>query len=211
MKLHPVPIPVLVVLQAGCTTTFSGGFPTDTSTDDPGDTTGDGTTEPAPDGPPPCDRNGHENFYDSAEAVDGEQLLYISDANDPGGTEPFYSLLIQMFYGYGDPPPLDAPGTYELATTDVERNLGTCGTCVYIRDECNPLTGECTKYFFQTGGVLQIDAIGVVGEIFEGSLIGVTLEEVAVDFTDWTSTPVEGGEGWCIEHYGFSREITPLP
>jgi hypothetical protein len=202
---------------AAGTTTFSG-FPTDATTDAPGDTGSDGTTEPGedvveepvPDGPPPCDRDGHENFYDSAEGGLDSQMLYISDSNDFGGTEPFHSLVISLFYTFGDPPAPDAPGSYELTAHDLNRNLGTCTTCVYIRADCEP-GGDCHQYFFQTGGTLEIDSIGMPGDSFAGSLIDVHLQEVTIEWDTWTSTPVPGGEGWCIERYDFEREITPLP
>ena len=48
------------------------------------------------------------------------------------------------------------------------------------------------------------------GEVFAGSLSGLHLEQVTVDWGTWVSTPVPGGEGWCIESYHFEHEITPL-
>ncbi len=214
MKLHVLLLaPCALFLAAACTTTFSG-FPGDSTTDAPGDTSGDpaGDTaeEPVPDGPPPCDRDGHANFFDSAEGGLDSQMLYISDAGDPGGTEPFHSLVLSLFYTIGDPPAPDAPGAYELMEHEQNHNLGTCTTCVYIRADCEP-GGDCHRFFFQTGGMLEIDSIGMPGETFAGSLIGLTLEEVTIDWGTWVSTPVPGGEGWCIERYDFEHEITPLP
>jgi hypothetical protein len=163
-----------------------------------------------PDGPPPCDRNGHENFYDSAEGGLDSQILYISDSDDAAGPEPFHSLIISLFYTFGDPPAPDAPGTYDLMEHDLNHNLGTCTTCVYIRADCDP-DGNCGTHFFQTAGTLQIESIGMTGDVFAGALIGAHLEQVTVNWETWESTPVPGGEGWCIERYDFEREITPLP
>jgi hypothetical protein len=176
----------------------------DTAPDVPLDTPAETTVDPDPDLPPPCDLMGHENHFDSAEGgVDAGHLLYISDSDDPGGSDPFHSLIIDLREGSG-------VGTYDLAASYGERNLATCSICVYIRAGCDS-TGECGTYYFQTEGQLEIEYTGNPGDFFAGAITDVRLVEVTVDFDTWESTPVEGGDVWCIDRYDFYQEIAPFP
>jgi len=51
--------------------------------------------------------------------------------------------------------------------------------------------------------------MGNVGERFTGTITGLVLEEVTFDPFTWESTPVPGGEGWCIDTYPFDVDIDP--
>ena len=163
----------------------------------------DATDVPWDDAPAPCTHNGFVATSIGA-SRSGTEVLFLQARSSE--STPFDILSIELYYGYGEPPPLDAPGEYVLATTAAERNYATCGTCVVARTGYDGTVWD--KVFLATGGVLEINAIGAVGTQFTGSLSGVTMEEVTIDTSTYISTPVPGGEGWCIEAFEFDTAIT---
>ena len=58
---------------------------------------------------------------------------------------------------------------------------------------------------------LEIEYTGNPGDFFAGAVTNVRLEEVTVDFDTWESTPVPGGDVWCIDRFDFYQEIAPFP
>jgi hypothetical protein len=99
------------------------------------------------------------------------------------------------------------PGLYDLAGT----NLADCEVCVAGLKGCNPATGRCQQVFYPKSGVVEITALGAVGEHFTATLHGVEFEEVTVAPNTNRSTPVEGGDTWCNADQVIDLEILPRP
>lgn len=86
-----------------------------------------------------------------------------------------------------------SPGTYAVGG----QNTADCGLCLLILAECNG--PDCKKTFFAKSGTLQILSMEGIGGTFEAKLNDVILEEVTVDPSTYRSTPVAGGETWCLD------------
>ncbi len=184
----------------------------DTGTDVPVDTAPDTTPDTLVDTTPDittddaggtCDHNGFTaagHYATRYPAGSGNALVYNGLT---GTTPPVDVIAVELYYDFGGS---TTPGTFALAGTTEEANYATCGTCVLVRSGCDA-SGACTKYFFQTGGTLTTTAHGEVGGQFTGTMTGVTLEEVTINSSTFESTPVPGGEGWCISTYSFDAAV----
>ena len=64
-----------------------------------------------------------------------------------------------------------------------------------------------TPPFTADSGSLVITSIGTTGGQFAGSLSNVELIEVTIDPSTFVSTPVPGGENWCLSEYNFDVGI----
>lgn len=106
---------------------------------------------------------------------------------------PFDVLQILSYQGapYNGP---DAPGTHELDGM----NYSDCGLCLLLLTECNN-EYQFDQVFFISEGTLEIEAISTHGGPFRAILRDAVFEEVTIDATTYTSTPVEGGDAWCID------------
>ena len=126
------------------------------------------------------------------------------DASNPGqplfayqarSTEnpPFDVLQILSYQGapYNGP---DAPGTYALDGM----NYADCGLCLLLLTDCSN-DYQFDQVFFIRDGTLDIEAISPSGGPFRAILRDAVFEEVTIDATTYTSTPVEGGDAWCID------------
>ncbi len=201
MRISSISMLLAAALAVACSTEFTPDE--DAAHDDAVDTSAEDTAVETT--PPPCDREGFILDFDLAMFdPDMPQVLYV--ANGPG--IPFDQIRLDLFYGYGDPPALEGPGFRVLAATPDEQNYSTCGTCVAGLVGVHPDSGDYEKIFFQTGGELEITALGAVGEPFSGTLSGLSLEEVTID--GFVTTPVPAGEGWCIEALHFDTTLEPI-
>ena len=150
-----------------------------------------------------CDNNGFSAAGgQTAEwSAQASALLYAADSS---ATDPTDSLYLEFWTDFGG---VSAPGTYELAATAEEQNYATCGNCVLIGKGCTTGLG-CEGAFFATGGTMTITSIGETGGTLTGTLTGVTMVQVTIDPDTYQSTPVDGGEGWCIDTFAFTAPIT---
>ena len=151
----------------------------------------------------------HTGFTAAVQAAMDSRPTYQQFVYNGGSAsaEPMDIIAIEFFGGFGSPPPTFAPGTFTVAGSTADQNYETCGTCLLVREGCGS-DGTCTKYFFATGGSMTIETWGAVGGTFAGSLTDVDFEEVTIA-SDGTyhSTPVPGGETWCIPSYSFTATI----
>ena len=85
------------------------------------------------------------------------------------------------------------PGTFSVEGL----NTADCGLCLVLLNNCNG--PECEKTFFARSGTVRVESIQGVGGQFQARLIDVVLEEVKVDSQTYRSTPVSGGETWCLD------------
>ena len=98
---------------------------------------------------------------------------------------------------YGTNGGLTGPGTVEI--TGDETNYATCRNCVRGSRDCD--ASLCATEFMARAGTLTITAIEQPS--ISGSLTGVELVEVTIDPQTFVSTPVPGGESWCIDSLSF--------
>jgi hypothetical protein len=106
---------------------------------------------------------------------------------------------IQMYEGY-DPP--ESPGTYSLNGS----NYATCGLCLLLFKNCG--TQECEKTYYADVGDVELTALGSgLGSTFSGILHDVEFKEVTIDDQTFESTPVPGGETWCVSSFSFNQTL----
>jgi len=91
-----------------------------------------------------------------------------------------------------------ATGTFNLAIGN-DSNYATCTQCVLIFQDLNG-PQDAQKTFFQTGGMLTIDMNTVPGVAADVTLSwsNVTLAEVTIDPTTFTSTLVPDGDCYTV-------------
>lgn len=145
--------------------------------------------------------------YDAFSAVkqraeqEGASLFYAAESNTES---PRDALLIELYAGLGDPPPLSGPGSYTLGASLAERSYHSCGTCIMLYTGCAE-GGGCEKSYFAIAGELEVQSWG---ERFTGQLKNLELMEVTMD-SQFRTTPVPNGEGYCIEEYPFDAPVNP--
>lgn len=77
-------------------------------------------------------------------------------------------------------------------------NYADCGVC--LQTLLCTAGGGCTRTFLAESGSVEINQIGTVdGAAFEATFTDVELIEVTIDSNTLQSTPVAGGERWCID------------
>ena len=163
-----------------------GGETDNTGSENQG--TGDGT----------CDRDGFRAVSQEA-GGDGQGLMmYMAKTAD---TSPFDMLQIQLYQAapYNG---ASSPGEYSVNGT----NYADCGNCILAFSGCSDPMQPCEKTYFADLGNLNISAIGEAGSLMTGT-ISATFREVTIDGQSYQSTPVQGGETWCINDYAFSASI----
>lgn len=137
----------------------------------------------------------------------GGQSVDYSDGNwiyfaesDPA--YPKDILRIEIYPSLGGP---DSPGTYALQPSDT--SYENCSMCITISQNCSD-PGSCEKIFMPTEGTLNLTALGQnPGESFTGEILGCTLREVLIDWDTFVTTPVPGGDVWCIDSFNFDATI----
>lgn len=105
---------------------------------------------------------------------------------------------VQIYSSWNGP---TTPGTYSLDGI----NYADCGLCLLIYQGCT--TTECAKTFYADAGSVEITSIGVEGDTFAATLHDVVFKEVTIDSSTYQSTPVPGGETWCMDGYNYSETI----
>lgn len=91
------------------------------------------------------------------------------------------------------------PGSYSLAGS----NFADCSACLLIWYQCDE-NYACEKAFLADEGALDIRSMNGVGSTFSATLHGVVFREVTIDSETYESTPVAGGDTWCLD--GFQLE-----
>ena len=117
-------------------------------------------------------------------------------------TEPYDVMSIQSLADWNGP---TSAGTYAL--DDI--NYVDCGLCLLAYADCEG--GECAKTFYADAGDVVIDQIGMnEGDPFAGRLENVVFREVTID-SEYVSTPVEGGDSWCMTDLAFEGFAQSAP
>ena len=147
-----------------------------------------------------CDLTGFTPDGDAAAYDPDAQLLMYAAWRE--GTALADYLTLELWQRYGAP---TDTGTYALT----DENYETCTTCVLISTGCDATA--CEKTYLATAGDLNLVDVGVVGDPLSGWLENVTLVEVTIDPDTWVSTPVPGGQTWCLDEVLFDLTIDAWP
>lgn len=100
------------------------------------------------------------------------------------------------FYDFGDGSPLTGPGTYPIGGNADDQNYETCTTCVLLHTGCT--TDTCARSFYGTKGQIEVTALDRTANTVTAKLVGFEGVEVTIDENTFVSTPVPGGQTWCI-------------
>lgn len=174
--------------------TLDTGLTPDASASDDAEPSSD-ASETLPEG---CTRG---NFPTTSVQVtaDGSNINYRAFS---ATTEPFDMMSIQSLADWNGP---TEPGRYALDGI----NYLDCGLCLLAYADCAGT--ECAKTFYADAGDVVIDAIGMnEGERFAGTLENVVFREVTID-ADYVSTPVPGGDSWCMNGLEFEGFAASAP
>ena len=144
---------------------------------------------------PTCSTTGFQVVREQS-SVQGFGLEYV--ALNTADT-PYDALRVQIYNDWGGP---TEPGTYSLDGI----NYADCGLCLLVYSGCTA-GGPCAKTFYAEAGSVEITAIGGVGSQFTAVLHDVVFDEVTIDPQSYVSTPVDGGETWCIDDFTYDQEV----
>jgi hypothetical protein len=140
----------------------------------------------------------HQAIQDNG---DPERPLFTYQARD-AEMAPFDELRIESYQAdpyYGP----TGPGSYSLAGTNYEN----CALCVYVIENCSE-DYMCDKVYFVDQGTLDISSMSTSGGTFSATLRNALFREVSIDSTTYASTPVPGGQNWCVESLDIELPIT---
>ena len=157
-------------------------------TDDPSDDT------PQPDEPESCTFNGFTPAVSQTTLDDANpsqsRLVHrsVNVAAYPNDEFQLVSFQGAPYYGPSE------PGNYDVA----DLNMSDCGLCVVLLADCSETS--CRQTFFPRSGTVSVLALDGVGSNFSIVMRDVVMEEVTVDPSTYVSTPVAGGDTWCLDN-----------
>ena len=113
-----------------------------------------------------------------------------------------YDILSLEFYGgdYGGP---SGPGSFPIDGS----NYADCGLCVLVYQNFAGNSPE--TFFYATEGGVEISSWDAAAGTISGSLTNAKLVEVTIDLQSYVSTPVSGGETWCISSITLDGQPAP--
>jgi len=143
-----------------------------------------------------CDRSGYTSVASDALGFDNGDLWYLAQSTLGSPVDVFS---IEIYAALGG---ASTPGTYTIT----DDNYDTCGNCVVIQTDCDETLGNCQRTFLANAGKLTITSIGPIGALFTATLSDLVLTEITYD-DKYYSTPVPGGDTWCIDTYDVDVTI----
>jgi hypothetical protein len=114
---------------------------------------------------------------DIGETLDGNKLTYE----------------LEFYGGIED----SLAGTFQL-NAGMQANYATCAICLRVFEYDNSMPPALVKQFFQSGGSINLTEDPMVSQKLNASITDLQLVEVDVSDTDFTSTPVAGGQ--CLNY-----------
>ncbi|MEE2960435.1 MAG: hypothetical protein VYA34_06795, partial [Myxococcota bacterium] len=128
------------------------------------------------------------------------QVMFLDSKSTADDTWDYFTL--ELWQRYGAP---TAPGTYELDGSD----YNTCVICAVTLSDCSQQEDGvmCEKAFLAKSGKLVINEIGQVGDRLNFELQDVQMDQVAIDFSTFSSQDIPDGDQWCAHGYAFDTEI----
>jgi hypothetical protein len=112
---------------------------------------------------------------------------------------PYDALVVELWPGLAGAP--TAPGTYAIR----EQNYADCALCVLVYAGCG--SSGCERTFLANAGRVSVGILPTgVGETVQWEVGAVVLTEVRIDAQTSRSTPVAGGQTWCLDGASFHLE-----
>ena len=150
------------------------------------------------DGAGACTRQGFEVVTAKAEtslAAEGG-FLYLAAADSQTAPASVFGLELLL--------DVRATGPYDFT----DENYATCERCARIDADC-AAPGDCGKIFLVYAGHMDISAWDDPGGHFTATFTDLRAREVTIaNELPMTSTPVEGGETWCVDT--IALDVAPL-
>ncbi len=145
-----------------------------------------------------CDRDGFTAVTQEAGGDGQGFFLYMAKTSE---STPFDMLHIQL-YQTAPYNGATAAGEYSVDGS----NYADCGNCLLAFSGCNDANQPCEKTFFADLGSMNIAEMGTAGGQLRGT-INATFREVTIDPQTYQSTPVQGGQTWCMNDLAFSATV----
>jgi clumping factor A len=141
-----------------------------------------------------CDRAGFNAVDEDFVNIPGYDLYTATTSVSPN----YDGLNLEVFYASGAP---EGPHTHTFSPRD---DFSDCTVCLSIASDCTD-SSTCGKSFVaQSGDVVFTGAPNADGETLAGTFENVVLIEAVIDPRTFDAAPVEGGEVWCLDGFGFS-------
>ena len=120
-----------------------------------------------------------------------DQPIFVFQATD-SGSSPMNVLEILSYPGepYHGP---NGVGTYSMDGNNYE----DCSLCMLIYEHCGE--SSCESVYFADLGELQVNSAMEVNQNFSATLRNVVFKEVSIDQETYRSTPIDGGNTWCVD------------
>ena len=130
----------------------------------------------------------HQATQDNS--IPGEPM-FIYQARNVDGV-PFDELQILSYQAapYNGP---SSPGSYSLDGS----NYADCALCVLLIGDCDDAY-QCDQVFFVSEGTLDIQSLTDHGGPFRATLRDAVFQEVEIDPDTYETTPIPGGDVWCV-------------
>ena len=128
-----------------------------------------------------------------------EQPIFVFQATSSAAS-PMNVLEVLSYAGepYNGP---DGPGSYSMDGNNYE----DCSLCMLIYENCNDTS--CDSVYFADLGSLLVSSAMEVNQNFNATLNNVVFREVSIDPDTYQSTPIQGGNTWCVD----SLSINAVP
>lgn len=160
-----------------------------------GGASGEGGTGGADAGPDltGCDRIGFTGVEQNASRDTATDTTYFNDKSTT--SMPFDGLQISFFHFMGG---MEAPGNF----TFTGENYADCANCAMMFTGCT--SNGCSTKFLAESGTLNLTTMN--GSQIGGTLTDMRFTEITID-QNYVSTPVPGGETWCVPSYSFNTPV----
>jgi len=140
-----------------------------------------------------CDRNGITTNHESGLAFSPftDVLVYNgwSAPQDSGDL-----LIVELWFKYGA---TSTPHSHVFTS----ENYSTCHTCVVLKTGCQD--SDCQRTFLVQSGTLNVTTLDGGNNVIAGTVADLVATEVTIDPSTAVSTPVSGGETWCVPNHAF--------
>lgn len=150
-------------------------------------------------GPGACDENGFNVTESFAEAPEDGTSFYYEIFDGDVDNPPFKQFSFEIYNEFG------GVVTTQSFTFSGE-SYADCGVCL-LAFRCST-ADQCDTFLAQKGDV-TISQIGTNdGDMFEASFTDLEFAEVDVDMDTFETTPISGGDSWCIPSLTASETVT---
>lgn len=164
----------------------------DDAVDPPADDDDEDPVEPPPTGDCTYDQFPvmiHQALQDEADPTH-PLFVYQARTTDqvPFDEMQMFSYQAEPYFGPSGPGSVSLDGS----------NYADCAFCALVITDCDE-SYSCNQVFFADEGTVQINAMAGANMPFQAVLMDVVFREVTIDPNTYESTPVPGGETWCVD------------